>query len=332
MSVISGEKKGERDAALLVRAAPLSTSCLENLLIHGTSAAIQMLREHIETAASLSCAVLVYGRTGDGATVIADAIHRQSSSRNRPLVHLDCSIRFPSEAEAVLFGAKGLTGVLGIPRATVVIKNVDHLSFGLQARLAKTLQTQTQGIDRAARVIATSAEDLAKSSREGTFNRRLVVQLNSFSIRVPQLTERRDDIPGMAQIIIDSCKGSNVSGISSQAASVLKNYPWKSIDQLKYCVEFATRRAPGPKLDTDDLPAEVVDRVASATDPGVPPGAPMAQSSVSHDAGVLTLSELERLAIIEALRNTHGNKVKAAAILGIGKTTLYRKVQQFGLG
>ena len=330
MAALQSDFSVERRNESLVRAASSAACTVEDLVMHGSSPAIQRLRQHIETAASLPCPVFVRGSIGDGAMVVANAIHRQSSSRNRPLIHLDCSLRFRSEAEAVLFGASGVKGWLGTPRATVVLENIEDLSSDLQARVAAALQSQAKGIDRAARVIATSALDLAKGSCAGACNRTLVMQLSSFCIRLPQLPERHDDIPGIAQIIIDSCAESNVTGLMPDAAAILKGYPWLSIDRLKQCVEFATWRASGPKLDVCDLPTEVVARTASVLDRNVGP-APILHSAEAHDAVVLTMSELERLAIMEALRNTHGNKIKAAAALGIGKTTLYRKVKLFGL-
>lgn len=300
---------------------------LDDLILHGSSVAIQRLKEHIETAANGSCHVLVHGSIGDGAMVIADEIHRRSPSRNRPLIRLDCSSRFTSEAEAVLFGAAGIRGALGIRRATVVLENVDGLSPDLQARVAEAMQAQARDIDRA-RVIATSALDLPTGSFEGGFNRSLVLLLNSFRIRLPRLSERQDDIPGIAQIIIDSCADSNVIGLTPKAAVVLKNYPWVNIDRLTQCVEFATHRALGPKVDVSDLPTEVI---ASAARSGDHPVSAPTSTSEAREPGVLTMSERERLAIIEALRITHGNKLRAAMALGIGKTTLYRKVKQFGL-
>ena len=310
---------------------PADACSLQDLVLHGASSAIRDLREHIGTAARQHCPVLLRGSIADGAAVVARSIHLRSASRSRPFVPIDCGLRFASEIEAVLFGAAGVDAALAIPRATVVLQNIEDLSFDLQTRLAAALQDSQQSspytAPGGARVIATSAVDLPTAGAKRAFNRKLMLLLNAFSIRVPLLPERREDIPGIAQIIIDSCGRPSIGGLTAHATIALQNYRWRDIDQLRNCLQFAVARAQGPDLDVCDLPREVA--VVSTNGSGA--SRHTLGSRHGHESAVLPMSELERLAIIEALRSTNGDKHKAAEILGIGRSTLYRRVKRFGL-
>ncbi|HFE44193.1 MAG TPA: sigma-54-dependent Fis family transcriptional regulator, partial [Nannocystis exedens] len=168
--------------------------------------------------------------------------------------------------------------------------------------------------------------DLTKMSQEGTFRQDLLYRLSVIQTRLPPLRERREDIPALAAHFIESLSesiGRRVTNFTPAALAILERYGWPgNVRELRNVIERALVLGDGPTLDVDDLPPELAHAAPL----------PVAQQSSSTTAQVIRpLRELEREAIDAALIATKGNKARAAALLGIDRSTLYRKLKDHGL-
>jgi len=306
---------------------------------------------------------LLQGETGTGKEVVARAIHSLTAAKE-PFVTIDCSSMVGPLMESELFGhVKGaFTGAaiakIGLIEAanggTAFFDEIGELPLDLQAKLLRVLQEKefrpvgsltTRRSDF--RIIAASNRDLAKEVEKGTFRRDLYFRLNVINIRLAPLRDRKEDIPALINHFLARVGGNYT--ITGEAMEVLLSYDWPgNVRELENCVQHMAAINSGPLLHLADLPSNLRNYLtekksqylmaAAGTDfsgaprndiPGdQPAGSPPAMQNAPV---VVPLLELERRAIVNALEYTKGDRSVAAHLLGIGRTTLYRKLKEYQL-
>jgi DNA-binding NtrC family response regulator len=308
---------------------------------------------------------LLLGETGTGKEVVARAIHNISGTG--PFVTIDCSSMVGPLMESELFGhVKGaFTGAattkIGLIESantgTAFFDEIGELPLDLQAKLLRVLQEKefrpvgslsTRRSDF--RIIAATNRDLAKEVEKGTFRRDLFFRLNVINIRLSPLRERKEDIPTLINHFLGRV-GGNYS-ITAEAMEILLAYDWPgNVRELENCVQHMVAINSGPLLHVADLPSSLRNfltqrksqylmaaasapsaQLSAAADPSnAESDAPSAPSSFGGLPTVIPLMELERRAIMNALDYTKGDRAVAAHLLGIGRTTLYRKLKEYQL-
>jgi len=220
---------------------------------------------------------------------------------------------------------------------TVFLDEIGELSLDLQAKLLRALQEKevrpvgsTHRVPIKARIVAATNRNLAEMVEKGTFRKDLFYRLNVVNLRLPALRDRREDIPLLAAHFLDRI--SRERGIkftlSDEVLRTMMRHDWPgNVRELENAIERACTMSSGPVLHLGDLPTQLQQRgleaqhAALATEPTAEGGAPQ----------VTTLADLERQAILGAIRTLNGDKLQAAKLLGIGKTTLYRKLKEYGI-
>ncbi len=312
---------------------------------------------------------LLLGETGTGKEVVARAIHAMTASKE-PFVTIDCSSMVGPLMESELFGhVKGaFTGAanakIGLIEAanggTAFFDEIGELPMDLQAKLLRVLQEKefrpvgsliTRRSDF--RIIAATNRDLVKEVEKGTFRRDLYFRLNVINIRLAPLRERKEDIPALINHFLVR-SGAN-HNITAEAMEVLLSYDWPgNVRELENCMQHMAAINSGPLLHLGDLPSNLRNYLtekkaqylmASAGTPfSAPPGpdgfaagtngaaaSPADSPAIQNAPVVVPLLELERRAIVNALEYTKGDRSVAAHLLGIGRTTLYRKLKEYQL-
>jgi DNA-binding NtrC family response regulator len=300
----------------------------------GVSAKMQRVYKMIEKVSQHEYPVLILGESGTGKELVAKSIHYSGIRKERPFAPVDCSSLVPTLIESELFGyVKGaFTGAMqskqGLLEAaqggTLFLDEIGDMPVDLQAKLLRALQerevkpvgsTERRHIN--IRIIAATNRDLESAIRTGAFRQDLYFRLNVVQIKLPPLRERKSDIQLMVISFLE--KFSDPHGpprtISDDAMRRLIAYDWPgNVRELENAIERAVAMGSGPILHVGDLPSNLhypsSDRVPEKDE-------------------LLPMEELERRAILRTLRETGGDKLAAARMLGIGKTTLYRKLKQY---
>lgn len=303
----------------------------------GSSRAMQRAREQVAQVAPTRATVLIEGEEGVGKAVVARALHLGSRRARGPFVRLDCASLPPEMLEAELWGAEGADGapprrgrIEAAEGGTLVLDAVDALSAHAQVLLLRLLQDRsfervggTRAMRADVRVVATTSKDLAEESREGRFREDLFWQLAVVRIALPPLRDRREDVPLLVEQLLRELAaehGRRPRRVTRGLVDRLVEHPWPgNVAELKHALEglLLTAKGRGP-LDVSALPHSFQ---ASAPEPAPP------ELRVG-----MTLDEVERLLIDATLRHAGGDKPRAAALLGIGLRTLYRKIDRYRLG
>jgi DNA-binding NtrC family response regulator len=300
--------------------------------------------------------VLVLGETGTGKEVVARAIHNMEAKGN--FVVVDCSSLVGPLMESELFGyAKGaFTGAhnqkLGLLDAanggTAFFDEIGELPLEMQMKLLRVLQEKEfravgAMVQRSSnfRVIAATNRDLAKEVEAGRFRQDLYFRLNVMRLRIAPLRERRDDIPALVAHFLE--KYGNGHNMDTEVIEALQSYEWPgNIRELEHTVQQMVAMNSGPWITSADLPSTVVNHslerqfvaaqapVASDPYPSLPSSPPPSDGPQARHA-IIPLAEVERRAILHAIDYSKGDRTVAAAMLGIGRTTLYRKLKEYGL-
>jgi len=300
----------------------------------GVSPRMQRVYKLIEKVAQHNYPVLILGESGTGKELVARSIHFSGPRGNKPFSPVDCSSLVPTLIESELFGyVKGaFTGAQhskqGLFEAagdgTLFLDEIGDLPVDLQAKLLRALQERevkpvgsNERVGIRARVIAATNRDLEASIRTGEFRQDLYFRLNVVQIKLPPLRDRRVDIPVLVNTFLEKFSDSArpIHTISEDAMRRIMAYDWPgNIRELENAIERAVALGSGPILHAGDLPSNLqYTSVESAPD----------------SDQLVPLEALERRAIFRALRETAGDKLAAARLLGIGKTTLYRKLKQY---
>ena len=316
--------------------------------IIGRSAEMEKLYRILSKVAQSTHPVLILGESGTGKELVARTIHAYGPNAAKPFLPVDCGSLVPTLIESELFGyVKGaFTGAnrskdglfVSAEGGTVFLDEVGELSLDLQAKLLRALQEKevrpvgaTHRVPIRARIIAATNRDLAAMVERGTFRKDLFYRLNVVNLRMPTLRDRREDIPLLAAHFLERMAKSHGLRytLNDEALRTMMQHDWPgNIRELEHAIERACALSSGPVLQLGDLPTQLQQQgIDSHRMP--PPGA-AADTVASND--VKPLAEMEREAILNAIRTLGGDKLLAARLLGIGKTTLYRKLKEYGIG
>jgi DNA-binding NtrC family response regulator len=300
----------------------------------GVSMKMERVYKIMEKVSQHEYPVLILGESGTGKELVARSIHFSGPRKERPFAPVDCSALVPTLIESELFGyVKGaFTGAMqakqGLLEAaqggTLFLDEIGDMPVDLQAKLLRALQerevkpvgsTERRHIN--VRIIAATNRDLESAIRGGTFRQDLYFRLNVVQIKIPPLRDRKSDIPILVTAFLEKFSDPQgpVRTISEDAMRRLIAYDWPgNVRELENAIERAVALGSGPIVHVGDLPSNLQ--------------YPTTERAPERDE-ILPLDELERRAILRTLRETGGDKLSAARMLGIGKTTLYRKLKQY---
>ena len=313
-----------------------SAHTLDNMI--GKSGEMQKVFTLIKKVAPTKASVLITGESGVGKELVADAIHNLSPRSAHEMIKVHCAALSETLLESELFGhEKGAyTGAEKMQKgrfelaheSTIFLDEIGEVNASVQVKLLRVLQDHKiirvggeKTIDIDVRVIAATNRDMEKEVKEGRFREDLYYRLNVVHIAVPPLRERRDDIPLLLNAFLKEYakeNGKNITGIDNRARALLYKYDWPgNIRELRNCIESAVVMCGGNEITPEDLPPTV--------------SASIAAPSITIPVGT-TLDDAEKAIICENLAANKGNKSKTADILGIGRKTLHRKLQEYGIG
>jgi two-component system response regulator HydG len=311
----------------------------------GSSPQMLALVERLKRIAPTDATVLVQGETGTGKELVAQAIHQNSPRKLKPFVALNCAALSENILESKLFGhVKGAFTDASSDRVgkfeyanggTLFLDEVGDMPLATQIKLLRVLESgeitrvgSNTVIRVNVRILSATNRNLEEAIAAGSFRSDLYHRLKVVTIAIPALRERAGDIPLLIEHFTRQFArrhGKTIKGVSLAARMKLGAYPWPgNVRQLRNVIESMVVVDCDETLDVDDLPLEL--------DPGN--AAPAA--AVDAGAGIASLvgrplEEVERIFIAETLKLTGGNREQAAALLGIGERTLYRKIKEFGL-
>ncbi len=351
----------EELAAVLDRIAERLDACgvsrtlRERLRLHqgsgniiGRSPEMEKLYRILAKVAQSTHPVLILGESGTGKELVARSIHNNGPNANKPFIPVDCGSLVPTLIESELFGyVKGAftgahrnkDGLLATADGgTVFLDEVGELPLDLQAKLLRALQEKeirpvgaTHRVAMNARVLAATNRDLSTMVEKGTFRKDLYYRLSVVNLRLPNLRDRKADIPILAAHFMDKMNRARGTAnlLSDDALRTMVDYPWPgNVRELENAIEHCFSMSTGPVMHPGDMPTQLqshmlqshrpVSKVPEAALPGV-------------DREVQSLASLERETILSTLLKLKGDKLRAARLLGIGKTTLYRKLKEYGL-
>jgi DNA-binding NtrC family response regulator len=309
---------------------------LENLI--GESSTMRQLFETVQQVAPSRATVLITGETGTGKELIAKAIHNLSPRKNGPFIAVHAAALPSTLLESELFGhEKGaFTGAMErrtgrfelADGGTLFLDEVSELEPPIQVKLLRVLEerafervggSKTLQVD--VRLVAATNKDLKKLVTEGKFRDDLFYRLSVVAVDLPPLRERRDDIPLLVKAFLDEFSRENnkqVRELTPEALNVLLAYDWPgNVRELRNAIEQMVVLARAERLTVRDLPAAIRG------------SADLTKINVVR-AG-MTVEEAERQLIVQALKETEGNRTKAAQKIGISRRTLHRKLKEFGI-
>lgn len=313
---------------------------LESALQHGTRASelagcsprMRALSESVKRLARESVPVLVLGEAGTGKELVAHALHNLGPRQDMPFVEVNCAMLGTARLLSEIFGDAPLGSVAGGRLAaarggTLFIDSISDMKPEVQERLVTYLasgQMPTSGA-RAVRFVTASSRDLVEEVDAGRFRSELYLRLAGTTLLVPPLRERREDIPALAQAVLGDISrqyGRKHPDIENAALDLLLGYSWPgNVRELEHVLRNAFIETDAGRIDRESLqPFLSEDRTDD--DP---------QSSFGDDGRLLPLRAVERRHLAAALRECSGNLSEAARVLGIGRTTLYRKIEKYGL-
>lgn len=305
--------------------------------IIGRAPEMDKLYRIVAKAAHSSHPVLILGESGTGKEMVARAIHHSGPFRDKPFIPVDCGSLVPTLIESELFGyVKGAftgamqakEGLLAIADGgTVFLDEVGELPVDLQAKLLRALQEKeirpvgsTKLVPINLRILAATNRNLEQGVAQGSFRRDLFFRLNVLSLRIPPLRERRQDIPLLATAFLERL--SHTSGrtfeLTDDAMNALLAHDWPgNVRELENCLERCCAMTSGYVINVVDLPSSIT-------------GAPAQVMNAATESRILPMLEVEKQTIMAAITRLNGDKLMAAKLLGIGKTTLYRKLKEYG--
>jgi DNA-binding NtrC family response regulator len=305
--------------------------------IIGRSPEMEKLYRIIAKAAQSTHPVLIMGESGTGKELVARCIHYSGPYHDKPFIPVDCGSLVPTLIESELFGyvrgaftgaVRAKEGLLAIAQGgTVFLDEIGELPVDLQAKLLRAIQEKeirpvgsTKRVTINVRILAATNRDLETAVAEGTFRRDLYFRLNVLSLKIPPLRDRKQDIPLLAEHFLERLSRTTGSQrvVSEDALNVMMGYEWPgNVRELENCLERACALSSGPTIQTADLPSPIQN----------------ANHQIPPDAGdggrIVPIADLEKEAILRTIEQLKGDKLLAAKLLGIGKTTLYRKLKEY---
>jgi two-component system response regulator HydG len=306
----------------------------------GHAPEMEKLYRIIAKAAHSTHPVLILGESGTGKELVARSIHYSGPFRDRPFIPVDCGSLVPTLIESELFGyvrgaftgaVRAKDGLLATAEGgTVFLDEVGELPVDLQAKLLRAIQEKevrpvggTRAIPIKVRILAATNRDLDVAVQQGTFRRDLYFRLNVLTLRIPPLRERKQDIPLLIGNVLERINRATQMphSVGDDALRLMLNYDWPgNVRELENCIERACTTCSLPTIHIADLPTQLRNFQAQAKPP----------MPACDGETITSIAELERQAILHAIEMLQGDKLEAARRLGIGKTTLYRKLKEYG--
>lgn len=311
--------------------------------ILGRSPTVQRMMETVASVADADASVLIVGESGTGKELIANALHERSGRRDGPWIKINCAALPKDLIESELFGhTKGAftgatTDKVGLleeaHQGSILLDEITEMPIDLQAKLLRVLEDRgvrrlggAKAVPADFRLISSTNRNPESAVREGRLRQDLYFRINTVTIQVPALRERRDDIPILIRAFLDRYRAKHaraVGGIEPEAYRRLLAYSWPgNIRELQHAVERGVLVARGTEITVADLP-EALQAVAAEA----PSTSTIAPSQVPSGS----LEEIERASILKALDATGWNKQAAAALLGLRRPTLYSKLRKHGI-
>jgi DNA-binding NtrC family response regulator len=305
--------------------------------IIGRSAEMKQVFEIVRQVAPSRSSVLITGESGSGKEMIAEALHYNSPRKDKPFIKLHCAALTESLLESELFGhEKGaFTGAIARKRGrfelahlgTLFLDEIGEINQNVQIKLLRVLEEKKfervggeDTVEVDVRLIAATNRDLKEAITRGAFREDLYYRLNVVNIHIPPLRDRKEDIPLLAAAFLKEFvqeNGKPIEGIDAKARLALYNYSWPgNVRQLRNSIESAVVLSKGTTITLDDLPPNLRGDTGS--------------DSLRLPVGA-SLADVEREVIRSTLAREGGNKSRTAEILGIGRKTLHRKIEEYGL-
>ena len=305
------------------------------------SKVMQEMEELIGAMAPSDANVLITGESGVGKEVVANVIHSKSRRAGKPLVKLNCAAFPQTMIESELFGyVKGaftgamndFPGMIAEARGgTLFLDEISEMPADLQTRFLRVLQEReyrslgsTRMLKADFRVITATNRPIAQALAENRLRSDLYYRINTFQIEVPPLRERKEDIPPLVNTFVQRFAkqlGKAEPTIAPEAFQKLLDYSWPgNVRELQNAIEYAVVLARNDIIGIKELPTEIQ----------LPPALQTSLAPVRR-SGVASLDDMERETILQALTQTHGNKKKAAELLGIQRPTLYNKMKRYAI-
>ena len=305
-----------------------------DLYIEGQSQAARQLYEHVRLVAPTDMSVLVTGASGTGKEYIARRIHEQSNRSKAPFVAVDCGAIPKELAASEFFGhVKGsFTGAIenktgafvAAQGGTIFLDEIGNLTYEVQVQLLRALQERkvkpigsNQEIAINVRLISATNENLRQAIEKGDFRENLYHRINEFTIRIPDLKERKEDLLLFANHFLDLANSElqkDIIGFDNDTMQLFQSYSWPgNLRQMKNVIKYATLLATGRYITRKELPEELTENLSSHTN--------IQLKKVEH----------ERDLIRKALQECGNNKTRAAQLLGIDRKTLYNKLKIYQL-
>ena len=307
------------------------------LKVVGKSSAIKKVLETVQQIASTRASVLITGESGVGKEVIADLIHSISDRKDKPFIKVHCAALSDNLLESELFGhEKGaFTGAVAKKRGrfelahkgTIFLDEIGEIKQSTQIKLLRVLQERTfervggeETVSVDVRILSATNKDLEKEVEKGNFREDLYYRLNVVKLDIPPLRDRKDDIPLLVATFLKDFSlenNKNIDGIDQKAQAALYNHNWKgNIRELRNCIESAVVMSRNSIISYDDLPVSVKNENSA--------------DHINIKTGI-SLDEVEKIVIQSTLSSLNGNKSKTADVLGIGRKTLHRKLNEYNL-
>ncbi|MDQ2659728.1 MAG: sigma-54 dependent transcriptional regulator, partial [Verrucomicrobiota bacterium] len=285
---------------------------------------------------------LITGESGVGKEVIANVIHSRSRRASKAMVKLNCAAFPQAMIESELFGyVKGaFTGatsdfpgmIAAADGSTLFLDEISEMPADLQTRFLRVLQEReyrplgsTKTLKADFRVVAATNRPVSQALAENRLREDLYYRINTFQIEIPPLRQRKDDIPPLVASFVKRFAqelGKPEPKIAPEAFQKLLDYSWRgNVRELQNAIEYAVVLARQEQIGVKELPAEVQ----------LPAALQNSERHLPQNGGVQNLDDLERNAIVQALAQCHGNKKKAAQVLGIQRPTLYNKMKRYAI-
>jgi DNA-binding NtrC family response regulator len=324
----------------------------------GQSQPIAEIRRLIEKASVNRLPVLLLGESGTGKEVVARAIH--NANPRGQFVPIDCGSLVGTLMESELFGhvkgsfsgaAENKRGLVELADGgTAFFDEIGDLPLEMQVKLLRLIQErefravgslQWRKVDL--RIIAATHRNLSAEVAAGRFRLDLYYRLNVFALRLPPLRHRKEDIPLLVEHFLGDANASGLQGIepSQELFETFHAYDWPgNVRELKHCIDRLNALRSEGALRMADLPSALqhhysamsgLENLAGSVTQSQPSASPLPEFAMTPKSPVISLPESERRTIGRALSATHGERGKAARMLGIGRTTLYRKMKQYGI-